>query len=67
MVDCDEKYIGESPRTLQESYKEHLKEPSPIHDHQNSTGHQTTMDNISIVVRRGMASPTQSKKPYTLG
>ena len=38
-VDCDEEYIGESSRTFGERFKEHLKAPSPIHDHFNTTGH----------------------------
>ena len=28
-VDCDEEYIGESARNLEERFKEHLKVPSP--------------------------------------
>ena len=38
-IDCEEEYIGESSRTFEERYKEHLKAPSPIYEHQNSTGH----------------------------
>ena len=34
-VECDEEYIGESTRTFTERFKEHLKAPSPIHDHSN--------------------------------
>ena len=48
-VDCDDEYIGESSRTFGERFKEHLKAPSPIHDHQNITGHDTTIENFSIV------------------
>ena len=50
-VECDEKYIGESARTFGERYKEHLKCPSPIYHHSNITGHNTTLDNFSIVGR----------------
>ena len=50
-VDCDDEYIGESSRTFDERFKEHLKTPSPIYDHQNITGHDTTIDNFSIVGR----------------
>ena len=32
-VTCDEEYVGETSRTLRERYKQHLKEPSPIHMH----------------------------------
>ena len=48
---CDEEYIGESSRTFGERFKEHLKVPSPIYDHFNTTGHTTTLDNFSIVRR----------------
>ena len=50
-VDCDDEYIGESSRTFGERFKEHLKAPSPIYNHQNITGHDTTIDNFSIVER----------------
>ena len=50
-VDCDEEYIGESARNLEERYKEHLKAPSPIHDHVNISGHNVTIDNFSILGR----------------
>ena len=38
-IDCGEEYIGESGRSLGERYKEHLKAPSPIFQHQSSSGH----------------------------
>ena len=47
-VECDEKYIWESARTSGERFKENLKCPSPIYDHNNITGHETTLDNFSI-------------------
>ena len=50
-VDCDDDYIGESSRTFGERYKEHLKAPSPIYDHHNITGHETSIENFSIVGR----------------
>ena len=50
-VECDEEYIGESARTFGERFKEHLKCPFPIYDHSNITGHNTTLDNFSIVGR----------------
>ena len=34
---CDDEYIGETSRTFGERYKEHLKDPSPIHHHNNQT------------------------------
>ena len=51
MVDCGDEYIGESSRIFGERFKEHLKAPSPIHDHYNITGHSTTIENFNIVGR----------------
>ena len=50
-LECDEEYIGETSRTFGERYKEHLKAPSPIHDHSNTSGHTTSLENFSIVGR----------------
>ena len=50
-MDCDDEYIGASSRTFGERFKEHLKAPSPIYDHQNITGHDTAIENFSIVER----------------
>ena len=47
-MDCDDEYIGDSSGTFGERFKEHLKAPSPIHDHQNIRGHDTIIDNFSI-------------------
>ena len=47
-LECDEEYIGETARTFGERYKEHLKAPSPIHDHSNISGHSITLNNFSI-------------------
>ena len=40
----DEEYIGETSRTFGERFKEHIKEPSPIHNHSHNTVHTTTQD-----------------------
>ena len=50
-IDCDEEYIGETSRTLGERYKEHLREPSPIHMHSQLTGCQLSPDNFNIIGR----------------
>ena len=50
-VDCEEEYIGESDRTFGERYREHMRAPTPIMDHQNTTGHEVSLDNFSIVGR----------------
>ena len=52
-VACNEEYIGETGKTLGERYKEHLKEPSPIHVHSQQTGHSATSDSFSIIGREG--------------
>ena len=48
-VDCEDKYIGESGRTFAERFREHMRAPSPIHDHFNITGHEVSLHNFSIV------------------
>ena len=50
---CDEEYIGETSRTFGERFKEHLKEPSAIYNHNNNTGHPTTQDSFQIIGRKG--------------
>ena len=55
-VECDEEYNGEPSRTFGERFKEHLKAPSPIYDHFNSTGHNVTFENFSIVGREDQTS-----------
>ena len=50
-MDCEEEYIGESGGTFAESYKEHMKCPSPIHDHHITTGHDISINTFSIVGR----------------
>ena len=48
-VECNEEYIGESSRKFRERFKEHLKAPSPIYDHFNTTGHSITIENFNIL------------------
>ena len=52
-LSCDDEYIGETSRTFGERYKEHLKDPSPIHQHSNHTGHPTSHNNFQIIGRKG--------------
>ena len=44
-------YTGESGRTFEERFREHMRAPSPIHDHHNTTGHDLSIENFSIVGR----------------
>ena len=50
-MDCDEEYISESGRTFGERFREHLRAPSLIYDHHNTTGHELSLDNFKIVGR----------------
>ena len=50
---CDNEYIGETSRTFGERYKEHLKDPSPIHHHNNQTNHPINHINFKIIGREG--------------
>ena len=52
-LSCDDEYIGKISRTFGERYKEHLKEPSPIHQHSNHTGHPTSHNSFQIIWREG--------------
>ena len=48
---CDDEYIGETSRTFGERFKEHLKEPCPLHNHSINKGHPTTQDNFQMIGR----------------
>ena len=48
---CDDEYIGKTSRTFGERFKEHLKDPSPIHHHSNYTGHPTSQNSFQIIGR----------------
>ena len=48
-IDCDKEYVGESSRTFVERFKQHLKAPSPVYDHQNNSGHITSVENLRII------------------
>ena len=52
-LSCNDEYIGETSRTFGERYKEHLKDPSPIHQHSNHAGHPTSHNNFQIIGREG--------------
>ena len=48
-INCPDAYIGESGRTLGEHVKEHLKVPSPIHQHSITMGHPLDPEQFNIV------------------
>ena len=66
-TEYDDEYIGELARTFEERFKEHLKAPSPIYEHDNTTGHKTAVDNLRSLEERVMASPEPSRRPFTSG
>ena len=52
-MECGDEYLGESARTLEERYRKHLKAPSPIFAHNNTTGHTTSVENFKSIGREG--------------
>ena len=66
-LSCDDEYIGETSRTFGERYKEHLKDPSPIHQHSNHTGHTTSHNNLQIVGREGHSIARNIKESIFIG
>ena len=63
---CDEEYVGETCRIFAERFKEHLKDPLPIHHHSNTTSHLTTKENFQIIGREDHgAARTIKESIYT--
>ena len=50
-LSCHVEYLGETSRTFGERFKEHLKDPSPIHQHSNHTDHPTSQNKFQIIGR----------------
>ena len=65
-VDCEEEYIGISCRTFAERFREHKREPSPIQDHHNITGHELSLDNFSKVGREYQSIARAIKEPISI-
>ena len=53
LIICDDKDIEETSRTFGEKYKEHLKDASPIHHHNNQTNHSINHNNFKLIGREG--------------
>ena len=64
-VDCEDEYIGELGRTFGERFREHMKPPSPIKDHQNITGHEVSWTILALWAGRTTAQPETSKRQST--
>ena len=45
-------YIGETGKSFGERYKAHLRIPYAIFSHFQTTGHNITLDNLSVVGRK---------------
>ena len=60
-INCPEQYIGESGRTLGDRVKEHLRSPSSIHQHSNTTGHPVSLD-CFIIIHREVQGNTRNIK-----
>ena len=67
-VDYEEEYIRESGRTFAERFREHIRTPSPIHDHHNITGHELSLENFSMVGRedKNIARAIKEEIPITV-
>ena len=61
-LSCDDEYIEETSRTFGERYKERLKDPSPIHQHSNHTGHPSSHNNFQIIGREGHSKARNIKE-----
>ena len=46
-------FNSRNSRTFDERFKEHLKAPSPIYEHDIKTGHKTSVENFRIIGREG--------------
>ena len=60
-INYPEEYIDETGRTFGDRLKEHLRAPSPIHQHNSSTGHPISPDCFSIV-HKGAQGTTRNIK-----
>ena len=61
-TECDDEYIGELARTIEERFKEHLKAPSPIYEHDTTKQQWGTLRSLE---ERVMASPEPSRRSFT--
>ena len=61
-VDCKEEYIGEPGRTFADRFREHMRATSPIRDHHDTTGHDLSLENFSIVGREDQSIARATKE-----
>ena len=60
-INCPEECIEESGRSFRDQLKEHLRAPSPIHQHSHSTRHPVSL-NCSTIVDRESQGVTRNIK-----
>ena len=65
-MDCEEEYIRESGRTFSERFREHMRALSLIQDHHNITGHEMSLENVSIVGREDQSIARAIKEPILI-
>ena len=61
-MDCPEQYIGESGRTFGDRFRVHLRAPSPIHQHSQSTGHPVDLECFTIIDREAQGTTRTIKE-----
>ena len=61
-MDREEEYIGESGNTFAERFIEHMRALSSIHDQHNTTGHNLSLENFSIVSREDQSAARAIKE-----
>ena len=65
-LNCPEEYIGESGRTFGDRLKEHLRAPSLIHHHSNSTGHPVSLNVLPLLTGSHRESQETARRLCTL-
>ena len=61
-INCTDAHIGETGRALGDRVNEHLKVPSPIYLHSNSTGHPLNPDCFNIIHKETHSSSRTIKE-----
>ena len=52
-IECEEDYVGVSSKVFGEIFKENLKVPSTIYEHQNTISHVTSVENFQDYRKEG--------------
>ena len=65
-INCLEEYIGESGRAFGNRLKEHLRVPSPIHQHSSFTGCPVSPNCFTIVHRESQGTSRNIKEAMSI-